>query len=352
MRRPVSTALFGFALYAASMSHATAAGGAAFFEQDAFMACDNTGTCRIAAFGPLAPLMLGMLIERAAGPQTAVTARIAMAEGAEDAPPPRSATVGGPQGTLRLRAKGKDLGEIGRMESQGEDLALPDRHVPALIEALAAGDRVEVVDGMGQAWPLSERGAGPLLLKMDEVQGRLHTPGALVRKGAQPESKVPSAVPAPSLEAPPLLVETREDDGLLAERADLRQLLQPVADAKDACIQASSRRLRVERVDASHVLAVLSCATERYIVPAGTWLVRDRPPFSPTLVSGAALFPLPPHAVFVEEGVATGTDTCGRTRHWAWDGARLVMSAEFVGADCVGPSHRHWQLPTYLGRMD
>ena len=30
------------------------------------------------------------------------------------------------------------------------------------------------------------------------------------------------------------------------------------------------------------------------------------------------------------EGMATGTDTCGRTRHWAWDGATLVMSAEFV----------------------
>ena len=63
----------------------------------------------------------------------------------------------------------------------------------------ARSGRVELVDGTGQAWPLSERGAGPLLLKMDEFQERLHTPGALVRKGAQPESKVPSAVPAPSL---------------------------------------------------------------------------------------------------------------------------------------------------------
>lgn len=350
MRHPVSIALFGFALYASAMSQATAATGAAFFEQDAFMACDNTGTCRIAAFGPLAPLMLSLLIERAAGPRSVVTARIAMAEGAEDAL--RSTTMEIPHGGVRLRINGKDLGEIGQMDYPGDDLALPDRHTPALIEALAGGHRVELTDASGHAWSLSERGTGSLLLKMDEVQGRLDTPGALVRKGAQPESKVPPAVSAPSLTPPPALVETREDDGRLAERADLRQLLQPVADAKDACSQVSSRRLRVERVDATHVLALLSCATDRYIVPAGTWLMRDRPPFDPNLISRATLFPLHPHAVFLEEAVASGTDTCGKTRHWAWNGTRLVMSAEFVGDYCVGPSHRHWQLPTYVTRMD
>ncbi|MNM68733.1 hypothetical protein D3C81_802980 [compost metagenome] len=110
----------------------------------------------------------------------------------------------------------------------------------------------------------------------------------------------------------------------------------------------SSRQLRIERVDATHVLALLSCATDHHIVSAGTWLIRDRPPFAPTLVARTTLFPLYPHAVFLEEGFVAGTDACGTSRHWAWDGTRLILSAKFVGHYCTGPSRRHWQLPTYV----
>ncbi|PTT37039.1 hypothetical protein DBR33_18615, partial [Stenotrophomonas sp. HMWF022] len=153
---------------------------------------------------------------------------------------------------------------------------------------------------------------------------------------------------APPLKAPPLLVEVHDADGQLAERTDLLQQLQPVAAARSACEQMSSRQLRIERVDATHVLALLSCATDHHIVPAGTWLIRDRPPFAPKLLSSTPLFPLYPHAVFLEEGLATDQDACGTNRHWAWDGSRLILSAEYVGHYCSSPSRRHWQLPTYV----
>nr|WP_107379534.1 DUF1176 domain-containing protein [Stenotrophomonas maltophilia] len=253
-----------------------------------------------------------------------------------------------PEGTLRLHVDGKDLGAIGHSEALDSGLELPTRYVTAMIKALLAGKRVEMSDASGHAWPLSDRGIRTLLLKMDEAQGRLDTPGALVRKGSQPESKVPAAVAAPPLKTPPLLVEAQESDAQLAERADLLQQLQPVATAGNACDRMSSRQLRIERVDASHVLALLNCATDRNIVPAGTWLIRDRPPFSPTLIAPTTLFPLYPHAVFLEEGVVTDTDACGTNRHWAWDGSRLVLSATYLGNDCSTRSRGHWALPTYV----
>jgi hypothetical protein len=243
---------------------------------------------------------------------------------------------------------GKDLGAIGHSEALDPALELPTRYVTAMIEALLKGKRVEMSDASGHAWPLSGRGIRTLLLKMDEAQGRLDTPGALVRKGSLPESKVPAAVAAPPLKAPPLLVEAQESDAQLAERADLLQQLQPVAAAGNACDRMSSRQLRIERVDASHVLALLNCATDRYIVPAGTWLIRDRPPFAPTLITPSTLFPLYPYAVFLEEGVVTATNACGTNRHWAWDGSRLVLSATYPGDDCSTRSRRHWALPTYV----
>lgn len=320
--------------------------GTSFVDGDGVMACDNTRTCRLAAYGPLAPLMLSVLLERAGGPQTAVTARLSMAEGAEDAP--RTPAAVPPEGTLRLRVDGRDLGAIGHSDALDLGLELPSRYVAAMIDALVSGKRIQMSDASGHAWPLSDRGIRTLLLKMDEAQGRLDTPGALVRKGSQPESKVPAAVAAPPLKAPPLLVEAHDTDGQLAERTDLLQQLQPVAAARNACEQMSSRQLRIERVDATHVLALLNCATDRHIVPAGTWLIRDRPPFAPKLLSSTPLFPLYPHAVFLEEEFVAGTDACGTSRHWAWDGTRLSLSAEFIGHSCTGPSRRHWQLPIYV----
>ncbi|MGO4625358.1 DUF1176 domain-containing protein [Stenotrophomonas sp. 2YAF26] len=330
----------------ASVATAAEPLGTSFVEGDGVMACDNTRTCRLAAYGPLAPLMLSMLVERAGGPQTAVTARLSMAEGAEDAP--RTPAAVAPEGTLRLRVDGRDLGAIGHSEALDLGLELPAHYVASMIDALLDGRRIEMSDASGHAWPLSDHGIRTLLLKMDEVQGRLDTPGALVRKGAQPESKVPAAVAAPPLKAPPLLVEAHEDDGQLAGRAELLQQLQPVAAARNACERMSSRQLRIERVDATHVLAMLSCATDRHIVPAGTWLIRDRSPFAPRLLSPTPLFPLYPHAVFLEEGLATDKDACGTNRHWVWDGTRLILSGAFVGYYCSSPSRRHWQLPIHV----
>ncbi|HIE5096082.1 DUF1176 domain-containing protein [Stenotrophomonas maltophilia] len=343
---PLLKALLLASLLVLPFASMAAATGSAFFERDAFMACDNTGTCRLAAFGPSAPLMLSILFERAGGPQTAVTGRLSMAEDLDASA--RSPATAAPEGSVRLRVDGKDLGAIGHMEAPDLGLELPARHVMALIEALAHGRQIEMHDAAGHAWPLSGLGARTLLLKMDQVQGRAQTPGALMSKGSRSESSVPAAAAAPPLDAPPLRLETREEDARLGERADLLQLLQPVAAARQDCARESSRRLGIERVDARHVLAQLSCTRDRYNVPAGTWLIRDRPPYSPTLITRALLSPLDPHAVFVEEGVATGKEACGTTRHWVWDGTRLNLGAEYIGPDCLTPGQRHWQLPTYV----
>ncbi|STW09638.1 Protein of uncharacterised function (DUF1176) [Klebsiella grimontii] len=42
---------------------------------------------------------------------------------------------------------------------------------------------------------LSGEGAYAVLLKMDDVQGRIGTPGALTKKGDRPENSVRAAIP-------------------------------------------------------------------------------------------------------------------------------------------------------------
>ncbi|RYD40495.1 MAG: DUF1176 domain-containing protein, partial [Verrucomicrobiaceae bacterium] len=49
----------------------------------------------------------------------------------------------------------------------------------------------------GKHWTLSLSGLNAVLLKMDEAQDRIGTPGALVRRGNKPESSVLAPVPPP-----------------------------------------------------------------------------------------------------------------------------------------------------------
>jgi hypothetical protein len=70
----------------------------------------------------------------------------------------------------------------------------------ALIEAVKGSGKVEFKGG-AKPFELSGDGATAVLLKMDDVQGRLDTPGALVKKGDKPESGVPAAKEPPVIQA-------------------------------------------------------------------------------------------------------------------------------------------------------
>jgi hypothetical protein len=146
----------------------------AFSHNDWEMACDNTRTCRAAGYqsdsGPSDPV--SMLITRAAGPGTAVEVKLQV--GGE----------GEVKGPLRLK-----IGKASVAGLQGDTPSLDSNQVRAVLPELLKGDEA-IVTAAGRTWTLSLAGLNAVLLKMDEVQGRVGTPGALVRRGVKPESSV------------------------------------------------------------------------------------------------------------------------------------------------------------------
>jgi len=58
-----------------------------------------------------------------------------------------------------------------------------------LLAYLVVGEEIVVRQGT-KRWQLSLAGSNAALLKMDDLQGRVGTPGALVRKGEKPERSV------------------------------------------------------------------------------------------------------------------------------------------------------------------
>lgn len=141
--------------------------GVEFEHNDWSLACDNTRTCRAAGYSPEQPgNLLSLMLERAGGRGTKVLARLRNGENGESPTP---------TGALRLRLNGKDLGPV-RDTGDGEKVLLQQAQTDALVAALPRQARIEIIDGKGKAWPISDSGAAAVLLKMDEAQAGWERP--------------------------------------------------------------------------------------------------------------------------------------------------------------------------------
>ncbi|MEN5099469.1 DUF1176 domain-containing protein [Stenotrophomonas sp. TWI809] len=151
--------------------------------------------------------------------------------------------------------------------------------------------------------------------------GRLHTPGALLRKGNRPEATVLPAVPVPVVRQA-ALVATRPGDAALAGSAALRAALK-TSLAPDACdVLVSGERvepLTVRRLSADKLLVSTQCWMGAYNVGEGYWVTNDRAPFNPQLVatSGSDEDEGSIHAAHKIRGLGD----CWSSDSWTWDAA-------------------------------
>lgn len=165
-----------------------------FSHKDWELVCDNTRTCRAAGFQKEGDVhAVSILLTRAAGPATAVTVQLRLGDGSdEDVALVQALPDKIP---LALWLAGKPAGTV-TVDKRRLVAELPTALVAALLPALGGNGRIEWKSGKA-TWVLSAAGATAVLLKMDEAQGRLGTPGALVRRGKRDEASVLPPLPAP-----------------------------------------------------------------------------------------------------------------------------------------------------------
>ncbi|MEN5071474.1 DUF1176 domain-containing protein [Stenotrophomonas sp. TWI1183] len=324
--------------------------GTSFFEHDWLLACDNTRTCRAAGFTADAPIAFSLLFERAGGPDTRVTAMLGYVDGEEYAGAANGTPTPKPDGALQLHVDGRPLGTV--VPTQHDRPATLSRaQADALLVALRRGAPIAIVDAAGSAWPISNRGATSTLLKMDAVQDRLDTPGALIQRGTRPEASVPPALPRPVLNGPPRLAEARPADALLEGRQDLIDALLDGRDAQVVCgwddDRIESTSLQVERLDQVNLLVSMACHVPGRFVTGPSWVIRAQPPFEPVLVTRARVFLKHPDAVLEEEMDERLLGRCGSGRSWVWDGTRFVVSREYVTGLCRAMPGGFWHLATF-----
>jgi len=225
-------------------------------------------------------------------------------------------------GTLRFRLA--RLKSVGAIESE-----VPPPQVPALLAAALKGDHVLLSAGTKQ-WSVSLAGAAAALLKMDDLQGRVGTTGALTRRGSKPEADVP-VLPQPQ---PARLPPTTDADRQLEP-----QLLAALPRSEEDCpdFDAQKSQGNLVRLTRTSVLVAQTCFQGAYQNGSRLWQVDDHAPFHARPVP----LPQPDGSTYdtLVIGMISGGETlsvheaakgrgigdCWGTREWIWTGTGLAL---------------------------
>ncbi len=322
-----------------TQANADARDGVYFTHHDWEIACDNTLTCRAAGYQPEDDeRAVSLLLTRRAGAGEGVSGQLML--GSYDGYPGVSVA------TLRIGTKTQ--GEL-HFDAGSGIATLSEAQVTALLAALRRDGGI-TVDAAGQGhWSLSDRGASAVFLKMDEVQGRLGTPSALLRRGDGEASSVPAAAPAPVIRVPALAA-GREGDAAIGRDPALLAALRATVDEED-CAQLgeddAQDRLTLTRLDASSLLVSTTCWFAAYNSGEGYWVINDQAPYSPRLVTtSASSFQ---DGIIEAQHKGRGLGDCLSSRSWAWDGRGFVRAGEGSTGLCrLVAAGGAWDLPTFV----
>lgn len=308
------------------------------------LACDNTRTCRAAGYHPEdddTPNAT-ILLTRAAGPNQAVTVQLQLADD-ENHPAPAQLTTqvdGRAVGTVRIDPK-TNIGNLSKAQ------------VKALLPALLRDSRIAWT-GKGTTWTISTAGANAVLLKMDEFQGRLDTPGALVRKGTKPESSALPPLAPPTIEAGPVSHDQKPVTLTAGQTRDLMSALRhTVKDGSCELVDTKSdapEALVVRRLTKDKLLASHACWIAAYNAGDGYWVVDATPPYSAVLVTTSATDYADGVIRSTQKG--RGIGDCIGSASWTWDGQSFAQTSAATTGLCRGISAGGaWNLPTLVTRV-
>lgn len=315
------------------------------------LACDNTRTCRAAGYQADENddhAAVSILLTRKSGPNQPVRAELMLGRWDTGVFPKQ----------LTVQINGNALGAPRYNADEGTAVFTPAQ-VAALLKSLTRDSRIELLGKDGARWTVSDRGASAVLLKMDEFQGRLGTRSALIRKGSKAEATVLPALPMPVIVLGKV-VAARPSDQALANSAALHKALAAAtpADTCDALYPGESKienegpqGITVQRLSADKLLVSKMCwQGGAYLVGMGYWVVNDRAPYQPRLVTASA----------AEDDLRTIEEIhrdrtiadCMHYTTWGWTGAKFVKIDESGSGLCrrVAPGGA-WYMPTLASKV-
>ena len=297
--------------------------------------CDNTNHC--VAFGSAHENMGFVLISLAPGAEARPVVHMG-GWGLEDG-----------QGAVHAVIDGRRYaGENSKMDEEGDVIALRNPS-PQLVHDLGNGSFMALRRGDEQM-KVSLGGAAAAFLWIDERQGRLNTPTALIRRGDRPAAEVPATPAAPRVAVAAAVAQ----NGLVQD--DLSPALLAHPKVKE-CLAETRRgerfepNVEVSRLAADKLLWSVPCGEGAYnfsqayfITPAdGT---SPRPVAFPTAAGSEDTLVNsrydPRTRTLFAFGKGRGLGDCGRMGVWAWTGERFALLDEKVMPSCTAVPQDLW----------
>jgi hypothetical protein len=326
----------------AALAWPLSAGAQTFENKDWQVVCDNTRTCRAAGYQRDEDTNgVSVLFTRQAGPRSGVTGVVQVADNGERGKRPTSLVLtiaGKPAGTIAL-ARESNRGELGSGQ------------VEALLKALTGTSPIAFTSGK-KTWKLSGDGAAAVLLKMDDLQGRVGTAGAIMRRGTLSDDNV--KLP----EAPPTLRAVRIQPARAGD-AELAERIVAMIPHSDDCemldntgAHASGNAPKVWHLDANRVLVSTACWRAAYNTGDGYWIANLKPPFAPRVVTYSGTAFDEATSTLTSDQKGRGIGDCLSSDSWTWNGFSFEPSASTSTGLCRGISPGGaWDLPALVTQV-
>ncbi|MDO4430292.1 MAG: DUF1176 domain-containing protein [Lonepinella koalarum] len=330
--------------------HSLALEGIYFEHHDWEIACDNTGTCRMAGYGEQdvsytnpeseRHIPVSVYFERKAG-ETAISGKVKFELESGQMPP------------VSLWLNNQPLGELQPIKDSSElEYQLTPQQTGIILPALVGAPTLEV-RAPKIRWQISERGATAVMLKMDEFQKRLDTPTALVRKGLS-NKPILALQPVSTIK---LVNPLKQNPAWVAEQiweenpryTPLLSLLKSQM-TEDECFSLGyeGNAVTVQQISADRKLIGSLCTMGAYNF---SWLY-----VLTDLAEKQVFWHSSDYADFTEGKLygsykMRGLGDCWLSREAVWNGERFIKSEEFSTGQCRDFAGGAWTLPTLISNV-
>lgn len=327
-------------------------GGLRFEHLDWELACDNTRTCRAAGYQQESSRSTAsILITRKAGANELPSARAKLGY----YEPESRLEMLPAQFRFTLRIDSDSLGEL-IFSKEDMEADLSPAQVSKLLSSLTRSS-VIALQRDDLVFEISDRGAAAVLLKMDEFQGRVDTPTAIVRKGSKPKSRVYSALSPPVVYAPRFIPSRPKDSLIFSSRRsklDLQNELKSTVQSTDCMdvydFEVFTKFIDWQRINEQKLLLSSRCYLGAYNATVGFWVINDRPPYAPVLVTTDGSHSEGSHIFSSHK--SRGLGDCWSSDRWTWNGKAFVVTGlQTTGMCRYVAAGGTWDLPTLVSKI-
>lgn len=362
---------------AASPAYGDPFEGSGFVKDDWHVICDNTLTCRAAGYSrEVAERRGSIMLSMPAGAKIP-TAHVKLNywDLLESETAKLQAQLRAADYKVSLLLNNQFYGTVSLKGDEGTTEVLTHLQTRQLIAQ--AQNHTAIAFRLGDYdWQISDKGMAAVLLKLDEVQGRVGTPLALVSQNNAKRQQLKPAKAKPVIKKAFVYVD--KDNQSLAESTlsyfqdnidkwvDIGseelmgtkevmgdcELINPETEVyqRMAEYDASMLSWKFIPVDEQHTLAVHRCWTGAYNFGSGYWLINHNNPSKAKLITLSGSEYSEGEIFAAHKG--RGLGDCWSTTNWVWDGKNFVMSSELTTGLCrLIEAGGAWVMPTYVSEV-